>query len=70
MNVNGRLLTQDYFDFILAREKSAGKFDVLDEIIKMVKGGMDIYDAVQYQIDKSNKEIEQLRHKQKYYEGV
>lgn len=70
MNVNGRLLTQDYFDFILAREKCAGKFDILDEIIKMVKGGMDIYDAVQYQIDKSNKEIEQLRYKQKYYEGV
>lgn len=33
MNVNGRLLTQDYFDFILVRKKSAGKFDVLDEII-------------------------------------
>lgn len=70
MIVNGRRMTQSYFDFILAREKVAGKFDALDEVIKMTKRGMDIYDAVQYQIDKTNKEIEQLRYKQRYYEGV
>ena len=69
MIVNGRRMTQDYFDFILDREKVAGKFYALDEIIKMTKGGMDIYKAVQYQIDKTNKEIEEIRYKQTYYEG-
>lgn len=70
MTVNGRKMTQDYFDFILARERVAGKSDAIDEIIRMIKGGMNIYNATQYQIDKVNKEIEHLLRKQVYYEGV
>lgn len=70
MNTIGRPLTQDYFNFILARERFYGKFETLDEIIKMTKSGMDIYDAVQYQIDKTNEQKEQIHFKQRYYEGV
>lgn len=70
MNTIKRPLTQDYFDFILAREKFSGKFEVLDEIIKMTKGGMDVYDAIQHQINKTNEQREQLLYKQRYYEGV
>lgn len=70
MFINNRLLTQDYFNFILDRSKTQGQFDMLEEINRLVKDGMDIYKAVQYQIDKVNKEVERLRPLQKYYEGV
>lgn len=70
MRVNGRVLTQDYFDFILDRERVTGQYDVLREIIRLTKDGMDIYKAVQWQIDKTNEKIERLRPIQKCYEGV
>lgn len=69
MYIDGRVLTQDYFDFILDRNRMQGQFDMLEEITRLIKDGMSIDKAVQFQIDKVNKKITQLRPIQKYYEG-
>lgn len=69
MYIDGRVLTQDYFDFILDRNRVQGQFDILEEITRLIKNGMSIDKAVQFQIDKVNKKITQLRPIQKYYEG-
>lgn len=69
MYIDGRALTQDYFDFILDRNRVQGQFDMLEEITRLIKDGMSIDKAVQFQINKVNKKITQLRPIQKYYEG-
>lgn len=68
--MNRRPLTQDYFDFILDRSRVQGQLDMLEEVTKLVKDGMDISKAVQYQIDRINKEVKRLQPIQQYYEGV
>lgn len=55
MYIDGRVLTQDYFDFILDRNRVQGQFDMLEEITRLIKNGMSIDKAVQFQIDKVNK---------------
>lgn len=55
MYIDGRALTQDYFDFILDRNRVQGQFDMLEEITRLIKDGMSIDKAVQFQIDKVNK---------------
>lgn len=54
-------MMQEYMNFLVEKEKTMAQYNMLEEIVELVKNGMDINDALRYEIDKTWDRIEELR---------
>ena len=48
-------------NFLVEKEKVMAQYNMLEEIVDMVKNGMDINDDLRHEIDKTWDRIEELR---------
>lgn len=52
--VNGKPLTQEYLDYLRAKEKFNGKFEVINKLLNLMERGMEALDAIDYILKKWN----------------
>lgn len=66
--LNGKILTQDYFDFCLKRANLSGKLDFVGKINKLIDNGMSMEKAIAYLLTELKDEYVIIKNLEKRYE--
>lgn len=64
--VNGKPLTQKYLDYLRAKEKFDGKFEVINKLLNLMECGMEALDAIDYILKEMKYEESELNVLSKY----
>lgn len=64
--VNGKPLTQEYLDYLRAKEKFDGKFEVINKLLNLMERGMEALDAIDYILKEMKYEESELNVLSKY----
>lgn len=64
--VNGKLLTQEYLDYLRAKEKFDGKFEVMNKLLSLIGNGMEPLNACSYILEEMKREDNELNIRSKY----
>lgn len=64
--VNGKPLTQEYLDYLRAKEKFDGKFEVINKLLNLMERGMEALDAIDYILKEMKREESELNVRSKY----
>ena len=68
-SLNGKPLTQDYFDFCMKKARFNGKVDFIKKVTNLTKAGMTLEQAFLYLGEEIKDELSNLTYLEKYYEG-
>lgn len=64
--INGKPVTQEYLDYLRAKEKFDGKFEAVNKLLNLMEHGMEALDAIDYILKEMKREESELNVRSKY----